>query len=444
MDTICAIATPYGESSISIIRISGNDAISIVNKIFSRDLNKFKSHTINYGHIKDENNNIIDEVLISVFKKPKSYTAEDVVEINSHGGIYSTNRILKLLLDNNARLAEPGEFTKRAFLNGRIDLTKAEAVMDIINSKNEKALILANKNLRGQVFNLIKELQKEILGLIAHIEVNIDYPEYEDIEEMNNVILKPKVFDVINKINNIIEKSKIGRIIQEGVKTVILGKPNVGKSSLLNYLLDENKAIVTDIAGTTRDLIEGYLNIGGITLKLIDTAGIHDTKDLVESIGITKTKESLKEADLVILVLDSTNINKEDYDLLELTKDKVRIILLNKIDLNNQIEFEDSIKVSILKEQNLDFLEKEIIKKVGLHNLNYKDLTYLSNIRHINKLEQALKHLKDALDSIDINNTVDIVEIDLKNAWTRLGEILGNISTDSLLDELFANFCLGK
>lgn len=443
MDTICAIATPLGESSISIIRISGDKAIELVNKIFTKDLTKYESHKIIYGHIK-YNDKIIDEVLVSLFKSPKTYTKEDVVEINSHGGIFVTNKILEILLEIGCRLAEPGEFTKRAFLNGRIDLTQAEAVMDIINAKNENALLLANKSLRKEVYDLINNLQKEILEIIANIEVNIDYPEYEDILEMTNTILKPKLKEIINEINIILEKSKTGRLIREGVNTVIVGKPNVGKSSLLNYLLDENKAIVTNVAGTTRDLIEGYLNLNGITLNLIDTAGIHETNDLVETIGISKTKAAITKSDLVIVILDSSNISKEDNEILEYTKDKPRLILLNKIDLNDKTEIEGAIKISILNKTNLNLIEDEILKKVGLYNLNYKDMNYISNIRHINKIKEAKILLENALKELDNNNYIDLIEIDIKKAWIKLGEILGKVTNEDLLNELFSNFCLGK
>lgn len=442
METICSIATPNGNGAISIIRVSGDDAISNVNKIFKgKNLNNVKSHTIHYGHIFDSE--IIDEVLVSIMRAPKTYTKEDVVEINCHGGVFVTNRVLEALLKNGCRLANPGEFTFRAFINGRIDLTKAEAVMDMINAKSEKALKVANQALSGKMYNLIVNLRQEIVNLIAKVEVNIDYPEYDDAIVMSNEILKPNIEKIINRINEILEKSKTGKIFREGVKTVIIGRPNVGKSSLLNNLLDEDKAIVTDIEGTTRDLVEGYIELAGITLNLIDTAGIRQTDDVVEKIGVNKSIKAVESAELVLVLLDSSN-KLTDYDnyLLDLTKDKKRIIIGNKSDLNRNIDYDCDVYISV-KNNNIDQLEKKIIEILDISSIT-DDLDYLTNTRHIAKLSEAKKSLYDSLESIENEMPVDMVEIDLKNSWLLLGSIIGDDTNDSLLDELFSNFCLGK
>lgn len=442
METICSIATPNGNGAISIIRVSGDDAISNVNKIFKgKNLNNVKSHTIHYGHIFDSE--IIDEVLVSIMRAPKTYTKEDVVEINCHGGVFVTNRVLEALLKNGCRLANPGEFTFRAFINGRIDLTKAEAVMDMINAKSEKALKVANQALSGKMYNLIVNLREEIVNLIAKVEVNIDYPEYDDAIVMSNEILKPNIEKIINRINEILEKSKTGKIFREGVKTVIIGRPNVGKSSLLNNLLDEDKAIVTDIEGTTRDLVEGYIELAGITLNLIDTAGIRQTDDVVEKIGVNKSIKAVESAELVLVLLDSSN-KLTDYDnyLLDLTKDKKRIIIGNKSDLNRNIDYDCDVYISV-KNNNIEQLEKKIIEILDISSIT-DDLDYLTNTRHIAKLSEAKKSLYDSLESIENEMPVDMVEIDLKNSWLLLGSIIGDDTNDSLLDELFSNFCLGK
>lgn len=442
METICSIATPNGNGAISIIRVSGDDAISNVNKIFKgKNLNNVKSHTIHYGHIFDSE--IIDEVLVSIMRAPKTYTKEDVVEINCHGGVFVTNRVLEALLKNGCRLANPGEFTFRAFINGRIDLTKAEAVMDMINAKSEKALKVANQALNGKMYNLIVNLREEIVNLIAKVEVNIDYPEYDDAIVMSNEILKPNIEKIINRINEILEKSKTGKIFREGVKTVIIGKPNVGKSSLLNNLLDEDKAIVTDIEGTTRDLVEGYIELAGITLNLIDTAGIRETNDVVEKIGVNKSIKAIESAELALVLLDSSNkLTNYDKYLLDLTKDKKRIVIGNKSDLEKNIDYECDVYISV-KNNNIEQLEKKIIEVLDISSIT-DDLDYLTNTRHIAKLSEAKKSLYDSLESIENEMPVDMVEIDLKNSWLLLGSIIGDDTNDSLLDELFSNFCLGK
>lgn len=449
-DTIVAISTAQGIGAISIVRLSGQEAIDIVSKIFKgKDLHKVHSHTINYGHIiNPDDNSIIDEVLVSVMRSPKTYTTEDIVEINCHGGPLVTQKILELLLTLGARLAEPGEFTKRAFLNKRIDLAQAESVMDLIEAKTEEALSVAVNTLDGRVSRLIKELREEILGIIATIEVNIDYPEYDDAIVMSNEILKPQIIDILQKLEHILEAAKTGKIIRDGIKTVIVGRPNVGKSSLLNRLMGEERAIVTDIAGTTRDLIEGYINIGGVVLNLIDTAGIRDTKDIVEQIGVERTKKVINEAELILLVLNNNEpLTKDDYALLELTKDKKRIIIINKIDLESRIEKDKlpfHIETSMLADEARDIIEAEIKRLFQLGDIKNKDLTYISNSRHIAKIRNAYDSLRDALQAIEEAMPVDIVEIDVKDAWMRLGEILGEEVGENLINELFSKFCLGK
>lgn len=449
-DTIVSISTALGKGAISIVRLSGNDAISIVKKMFiGKDLAKAKSHTISYGHIVNfENNQIIDEVLVSIFRSPKTFTKEDIVEINCHGGIYVTNKILELSLIHGARMAEPGEFTKRAYLNGRIDLTQAEAVMDVIEAQNENALSLANQGLLGDVKQLIESFRQDILTSIASIEVNIDYPEYDDAVVMTNELIRPIVVAQINKMNVILEKANTSRIIREGIKTAIIGRPNVGKSSLLNAMLRENRAIVTDIEGTTRDTIEGSINIGGVVLNLIDTAGIRKTEDVVESIGVSRSKKAIEEAEIIFLVLDNSSpLTEMDYELLELSKHKKRIVIVNKVDLKSKIDLSslpEYILISANKIEDIYQLENKIKQYTKINEFNASDATYISNVRHITKLKEARKSLQDALASIDQEMPVDIINIDLYAAWLSLGEIIGDTKSDSLLDELFTKFCLGK
>lgn len=446
-DTIVAISTALGQGAISIVRLSGDEAIKITNKSFKgKNLEKVKSHTIHYGHIVDKDKTI-DEVMVSVFKAPKSFTTENIVEINCHGGVFVANKILELMLINGARSANPGEFTERAFLNGRIDLTQAEAVMDVIEAKSDLSLSLANKGLDGVIYNLITDLRSDLLNIIANIEVNIDYPEYDDVEELSNNVLKPSIQNLVKKISNILEKAHYGKIIKDGIKTAIIGRPNVGKSSLLNALLREDKAIVTEIQGTTRDIVEGNINIGGIILNLIDTAGIRESTDIVEKIGINKAKDMIEEAELILFVLDNNQpLTEEDKSLLELTNNTKRIIIINKADLNNELNFsfEHSIAVSALHKTGIDKLENEIRDMFLSGKINLTDQTYISNARHIAKLTETLNALNDSLGSIDISMPVDMVEIDLKSAWLLLGEIIGDTSSSSLLDELFSKFCLGK
>ena len=446
-DTIAAISTTMGVGAISIIRVSGDDAIKIVNSIFSSDLDIVESHTINYGYIID-NNEKIDEVLVSVMKAPKTFTREDIVEINTHGGIAITNKVLELLLNNGCRLAEPGEFTKRAFLNGRIDLIEAEGVMDLINAKTEKSRKLALNQVSGEVSNLIKSLRDEILNTIGNIEVNIDYPEYEDIEVITNKQIKNNISNLEEKINLILNKSENSKIIKEGIKTIIIGSPNVGKSSILNKLLDEDKAIVTDVAGTTRDIVEGQVLIDGILLNMIDTAGIRETNDLVESIGVKKSLDLINDADLILYVLNNNEkITKEEKEILEKIKDKNSIIIVNKIDLDNKLdlnEINDYIEMSIKDNVGIDNLKNKIKELFNLEQIEKDDMTYLSSARSISLLKKCLKSVESIKKGLDENLPIDMIEIDLKEIWNTLGEIIGEVYTEELLDHIFKNFCLGK
>lgn len=446
-NTIVAISTAFGQGAISIVRMSGDKAIEIANKVFTgKDLTKVSSHTVHYGHFNYGNKNI-DEVLITVFRAPKTFTTEDIIEINCHGGVFVANKILEILLTLGASPAEPGEFTKRAFLNGRIDLTKAEAVMDIIEAKSDLSLSLANKGLDGDIFNLITNLRTDLLNIIANIEVNIDYPEYDDVVILSNKIVKPAVLDLVIKINQLLEKASFGKIIREGLKTAIIGRPNVGKSSLLNALLREERAIVTEIKGTTRDTVEGSLNIGGIILNLIDTAGIRESNDIIEKIGIDKSIALIEEAELILYVLDNNEaLTDEDHQLLELTENKNRIVIINKIDLGTKVNhvYNNSVSVSALKKEGIENLETAIKNMFLKGELNDTDQTYLSNARHIAKLHETLNSLNDSIQAIEDDMPIDMVEIDLKEAWLLLGEIIGNTSSTSLLDELFTKFCLGK
>lgn len=449
-DTITAIATPLGEGAISIVRISGSKALAIIKKIFKgKNLDDVPSHTINYGHIV-ENGAIIDEVMVSVMRAPKTFTREDVIEINTHGGVAVTNEILQLVLRSGARMADPGEFTKRAFLNGRVDLAQAEAVMDLIRAKTDKAMAVAVQQLDGSLSNLINNTRQEILNTLAQVEVNIDYPEYDDVEEMTTALMREKTQEFETLLTNLLKTARRGKILREGLSTAIIGRPNVGKSSLLNNLLREEKAIVTDIEGTTRDVIEEYVNIKGVPLKLIDTAGIRETDDLVEKIGVERSKKALEEADLVLLVLNSAEkLTDQDRTLLEISQNSNRLILLNKTDLPEQIETdqlpEDCIKISVIKNQNIDVIE-ERINKLFFDNASIveKDATYLSNARHISLIEKALKSLQAVNDGLELGMPVDLLQVDMTRTWEILGEITGDAAPDELITQLFSQFCLGK
>ena len=447
-DTIVAISTSLGVGAISIIRLSGEDSINIVNKIFKgKDLTTVPTHTIHYGYIVD-NNEIIDEVLVSIMRTPKTYTKENIVEINGHGGISTTNKVLELVLSNGARLAEPGEFTKRAFLNGRIDLVEADGIMNLISSKTEISRKMSINELSGKVSSLITSIREELIQIISNIEVNIDYPEYEDIEVLSN----EKILPIINKIKDTliktIKESENGRIINEGINVGIIGRPNVGKSSLLNSLLEEQKAIVTDIEGTTRDIVEGQIKLNGVLLNIIDTAGIRETDNIVEQIGVEKSYEIIDKSDLIIFLLNNNEpLTKEDLELYNKIKNKTHIIVLNKTDLKQVIDLtpikEEVLKVSLLNNDASIILDK-IKELFNLEKLETSDLTYLSNARSISLLKKSLNNISNAIDNINNNDPIDIVELEIKNAWSTLGEIIGETYTEELLDELFSRFCLGK
>ena len=448
-DTIVAISTTTGVGAISIVRLSGKDAISIVNKSFKgKNLTKQKSHTITYGHIIN-NKEVIDEVLVSIMKAPKSYTTEDVVEINCHGGIISTNKILEIMLENGARLAEPGEFTKRAFLNGRIDLVEAESVMDLIESKTNEERKLSINTLQGQTSNLINKYRKRLIDLLSQIEVNIDYPEYYDIEVVTRDNISKEIINLRKDLLDLIKLSEERLPLKNGIDTLILGKPNVGKSSILNKLLNENKAIVTDIEGTTRDIVEGTINLNGLLLNLIDTAGVRKTDNLVEKIGVEKTIELIDKVDLVILVLNNNEeLSEDDKKLLELTNNKTRIIVLNKIDLDKKINLPKSLKnvieTSMLEDKGIELLKNEIEKLYKLEKIKTKDQTYLSNTRQLSLAKRALEELSDAEKALKNKVPIDMIEIDLKKSLETLGEIIGLNYQDEIIDNLFKNFCVGK
>lgn len=446
-DTIVAISTTMGVGAISIIRLSGNEALNIASKVFTKDLTKVQSHTIHYGFIEDGNEKI-DEVLVTVMKAPKTFTREDVVEINCHGGVATTNKVLEVLLENGARLAEPGEFTKRAFLNGRIDLLEAEATMDLISSKAESARKISMSTLTGETSNLIKDLRNELVGIISNIEVNIDYPEYEDIEVLTNENVLPSVQKFKEKLEEIIRKSEDSKVIKEGIKVGIIGKPNVGKSSLLNSLLEEEKAIVTDIPGTTRDIVEGSLIISGIPLNIIDTAGIRKTDDTVEKIGVEKSLKMIDTADLVIYILNNNEkMTDEEKELLDKTKNKKRIIVVNKIDLETKLDkslLDNYIEISAKENIGIDKIKNEIKRLFNIGEISSNDMTYLSNARSIALLKKSLNNINEVIEEINNDNPIDIVELSLKDAWNNLGEVIGETYTDELIDELFSRFCLGK
>ena len=451
-DTICAISTSQGIGAISIVRVSGEDSISIVNKIFKgKDLTKVESHTINYGHIV-ENDTVIDEVLVSIMKAPKTFTTEDIVEINTHGGIAPTNKVLELLLENGCRLAEPGEFTKRAFLNGRIDLLEAEAVMDMIDSKTENQRKMAANQISGKTSNLINDLRNDMVQIISNINVNIDYPEYDDVDIITNDLLIPKITNLKEKITKILKESENGKMIKEGIKTSIIGRPNVGKSSLLNALLEEDKAIVTDIAGTTRDIVEGTISVNGILLNMIDTAGIRETEDVIESIGVEKSKKIMDESDLILFMLNNNEELTDDIkELFTKVVDKKYLVLINKNDLETKLDIRELnidkdriINLSIINNQGIEELKDKISELFKLNEIETKDPTYLSNTRSISILKRCLKSVEDIEQSLKDNLPIDMIELDIKNIWEELGTINGTTYEEELLDEMFKRFCLGK
>lgn len=449
-DTIAAISTSIGAGAIAIIRISGKDSIEIVNKIFKgKNLTKVKSHTINYGYIL-ENERIVDEVLVSIMRAPKTFTTEDVVEINCHGSIAALNKILELLLLNGCRLAEPGEFTKRAFLNGRIDLIKAESVMDVINSKTEKSLSLAINQLTGSVSKLINGERQKLLEILANINVKIDYPEYEDIEDITHEKLLGNIKEIENDLIKILKDSENGKIIKEGIKTSIIGKPNVGKSSLLNKLIEEEKAIVTDVAGTTRDIVEGTINIDGIILNLIDTAGIRDTNDVVENIGVQKSIDLINKSDLILFMVDNGEpLDKYDYEIMQKLQNKNYILIVNKIEKESKLDLKDFpttnlIETSVINDVGITELKTRIKELYNTEQINTKDLTYLTSARSIALLKQAISLIPQLKKSIESNIPIDMIEIDVKKIWSILGEITGETYQDELITQLFTQFCLGK
>lgn len=446
-DTITAISTTTGVGAISIIRLSGIDAIKIVNKVFTKDLTNAESHTIHYGYIKDKEEKI-DEVLVSIMKAPKTFTREDIVEINCHGGIATTNKVLELLLENGARLAEPGEFTKRAFLNGRIDLLEAEATMDLISSKSETARKISINTLTGETSNLIKSLRSDLVQIISNIEVNIDYPEYEDVEEMTNDKVLPNIQKFRTRLVDIIKKSEDSKVIKEGIKVGIIGKPNVGKSSLLNSLIEEEKAIVTNIPGTTRDIVEGTLILGGITLNITDTAGIRESKDIVEMLGVEKSLKIIDSSDLVIFILNNNEeLSNEEKELLDKLKNKKKIVVINKIDLESKLDksmLDDYIEISVKENIGIDKIKNKIRDLFNIGEIKSNDLTYLSNARTISLLKKSLNIIDNTIKEINSNSPIDIVELGLKDAWNTLGEVIGATYKEELLDELFSRFCLGK
>lgn len=446
-DTIAAISTTAGVGAISIIRLSGEEALKITNKVFTKDLTTAASHTIHYGYIKDGNEKI-DEVLVSVMLAPKTFTREDVVEINCHGGIATTNKVLELLLNNGARLAEPGEFTKRAFLNGRIDLLEAEATMDLISSKSETARKISINTLTGETSNLIKSLRSDLVQIISNIEVNIDYPEYEDVEDMTNDKVLPNIKKFRERLENIIKKSEDSKVIKEGIKVGIIGKPNVGKSSLLNALIEEEKAIVTNIPGTTRDIVEGTIVLGGIILNITDTAGIRESDDLVEMLGVSKSLKIIDSSDLVIFILNNNEeLSDEEKKLLSKLKDKKKIIVVNKIDLESKLDkslLSDYIEISVKENIGIDKIKDKIRELFNIGELSSNDLTYLSNARTISLLKKSLTIIDSTIKEINDNSPIDIVELGLRDAWNTLGEVIGATYKDELLDELFSRFCLGK
>lgn len=455
-DTIAAISTPLGEGAIAIVRLSGEDAIVIANKVFEgKDLEQVPSHTIHYGKIiNPETKEMMEEVMVTVMHAPKTFTTEDVVEINCHGGLASVNRVLELVLSYGARIAEPGEFTKRAFLNGRIDLSQAEAVMDLIRAKTDKAMNVALKQLDGRLSKLVKKLRQELIETVAHVEVNIDYPEYDDVEEMSHQMLLERTQKVYNEVEKLLETAKQGKILREGIKTAIIGRPNVGKSSLLNAFVQETKAIVTDIPGTTRDIIEEYVNVRGVPLRLIDTAGIRETEDIVERIGVERSRQALQESDLILFVLNyGEELTEEDRKLFEAVEGLEFIVIVNKTDLPQKINLDEVhqlangkevITASMKEDRGMDQLEEAIAQTFFNGDIESGDMTYISNVRHIQLLKQTMQALKDAERAMEAQMPIDLVQMDVTRAWELLGEIIGDTVQESLIDQLFSQFCLGK
>lgn len=447
-DTIVAVATSIGESSINVLRVSGKDSIKIVNKIFSKDLSNVNSHTVHYGFILD-NGEKIDEVLVSVFLSPKTFTTEDIVEISVHGGEICVNKVLELVLSNGARLAEAGEFLKRAFLNGRIDLTQAEAVGDLISAQSEYARKMAFRGVDKQLFNVISELKEKVLSLIANIEVNIDYPEYEDAIVVSKEMVSDVVCFVKEKVDVLIDDSSKGLVIKNGLKMVLVGKPNVGKSSLLNKLLNEDKAIVTDVKGTTRDIIEGTLMIDGIKISILDTAGIRKSDDIVEAIGVERSKSAINDADIVLFVIDSeSGFDSEDEEVLNNIGNKRVLVVYNKSDIvdykTDILDNYESVNVSALDNESISDLKNKISDMFGLKKIGSSNYMYVSNARQISLLKRCSEIISDIENAINVDMEIDMIEIDVKRLWETLCEITGEVAQDDLLNEIFSKFCLGK
>ncbi|WP_164670560.1 tRNA uridine-5-carboxymethylaminomethyl(34) synthesis GTPase MnmE [Virgibacillus doumboii] len=455
-DTITAISTPIGEGAISIVRLSGEEAIPVTAELFQgKNLLEAESHTIHYGKIIDpDTKEVAEEVMVTIMRAPKTFTREDIVEINCHGGMVAVNRVLEIILAKGVRIAEPGEFTKRAFLHGRIDLSQAEAVMDLIRAKTDKAMSVALKQMDGRLSSLIGTLRQELLETVAHVEVNIDYPEYDDVEEMSHGMMRSKTKEVHKEIEKLLEVAKQGKILREGLATAIIGRPNVGKSSLMNALVQENKAIVTEIPGTTRDVIEEYVNVRGVPLRLSDTAGIRETEDIVEKIGVDRSRKVLAESDLILFILNNNEaLTDEDKALFEAIQGLDYIVIVNKTDLEQKLDLEKVaelaegkpvISTSLIKEKGIDQLESAIAKTFFAGEIDARDLTYVSNVRHIQLLKQAKQALEDAMSSLEMEMPLDIVQIDVTRTWEFLGEIIGDTASDSLIDQLFSQFCLGK
>ncbi|HFJ4849769.1 TPA: tRNA uridine-5-carboxymethylaminomethyl(34) synthesis GTPase MnmE [Staphylococcus aureus] len=457
LDTITSISTPMGEGAIGIVRLSGPQAVEIADKLYKGKhlLNDVPSHTINYGHIIDpESKEVVEEVMVSVLRAPKTFTREDIIEINCHGGILTINRVLELTMTYGARMAEPGEFTKRAFLNGRIDLSQAEAVMDFIRSKTDRASKVAMNQIEGRLSDLIKKQRQSILEILAQVEVNIDYPEYDDVEDATTEFLLEQSKEIKQEINHLLDTGAQGKIMREGLSTVIVGKPNVGKSSMLNNLIQDNKAIVTEVAGTTRDVLEEYVNVRGVPLRLVDTAGIRETEDIVEKIGVERSRKALSQADLILFVLNNNEaLTQEDYTLYEVVKNEDVIVIVNKMDLEQNIDINEVkdmivdtplIQTSMLKQEGIDELEIQIRDLFFGGEVQNQDMTYVSNSRHISLLKQARQTIQDAIDAAESGVPMDMVQIDLTRTWEILGEIIGETASDELIDQLFSQFCLGK
>ena len=454
--TIVAISTASGNGGIGIIRLSGKNTFKIIDRIFipKNKKKEIKGYNIKYGNIVNpKNNETIDEVLVSYFVSPKSYTTEDMCEINSHGGMVVEKRILEICLENGAELAEPGEFTKRAFLNGRIDLSQAEGIIDLINSKSDMEAKESIGQLEGYLSKKIKEIKQKMLDIMVDIEVTIDYPEY-DVEEVTNTKALKELTYIKEKLTSLEESFNKGKILKSGIKTVILGKPNAGKSSLLNAMLKEDRAIVSDIEGTTRDTIEEYINIEGVALKLIDTAGIRDTDNKIEKIGVEKSKKLAESADLIIAIIDnSRNIDDDDKKILEIIKDKNAIIVLNKVDINDKNEYNEKevtnlckpiIKISAKEEKGLDNLYKEILKLFEMHDISSNNEVLITNERHKKQINKAKENIERAINSLKDNMPVDILSIHIKEALNDLGEITGENVSENIINEIFSKFCLGK